>query len=760
MRGINISVPYTNREGSAHELTISLGLKYTIANAAKSEDIDSIRNRAPAIYYTQNRMVTGEDYNLAPLSSSQDIIKVKSINRTSSGISRNFDILDASGKYSSINVFADDGYIYKEESEIRTFFKYTNRFEIVNFIKQFVEKTLTGDDVYNFYLAKYPKINFSDDGTSWIQSTKDVNFSSGYFVDLFGTLLKVGRGYTNNTLQYLLSGSLIKFVPPENKAFKLGQIVDKNDADPDQVDSIWTKVIKIAGDGTNDGRGNLENGIGPIIFNEIVPTGAVAKRIIPRFVNNLPDSLEIEIVNLMFNDLNFGLRYDNTTASWKIITASNLNLIDNFNIGSAGDNSNTNSDSSWIVAFSKEFNEYSVRIRNLEYIFGSIEQNRFYFDANQKTYDSRTGKTIKDIIRVLGINTDKHKINPIKQDLLFEINDSITYEDGYQSSEEVKLAFNDSDDDGVVDDPDCFEILVGEDIELNYIFFKKEFDKDGNIQFNYVDNPNRSIIALERSKNTTDITQYNNGDLIYFYSEVENRVALVDRNTNTYITQPDYKSVIGRTGIKFQYIHNANVDRRIDPSVSNIIDIYLLSRSYDTSFRNWLSGAVSDPPTPPTSEALRISYGGPLNLIKTVSDEIIYHPVSYKILFGSKADPKLRTQFKVVKNSSKAINDNDLKVRIIDAINVFFDVNNWDFGDKFHLGELVTYVTNEVSPDISNLVIVPRQPEQQFGSLFEIQSRPDEIFVSGATVDDVEIVQSINAAEIRISADNLVNTTE
>jgi hypothetical protein len=760
MRGINIAVPYINKEGAAHELTISLGLKYTISNASPSEDIDSIRSRAPAIYYTQNRMVTGEDYNLAPLSSSQDIIKVKSINRTSSGISRNFDILDASGKYSSINVFADDGYIFKEESETRVSFRYANRFEIVNFIKQNVESLLTSDDVYNFYLTKYPKINFSDTGITWSQSTKDVNFSTGYFIDEFGTLLKVGSGYTNNTLKYLFAGSLIKFVSPENKAFKSGQIVDRDESDPDQTDRIWTKAVRISGDGTNDGRGDLETGIGPIIFNEIVPTGAITSRIVPRFVNNLPESLEIQMVNLISNNLNFGLRYDNSDSSWKIITASNLNLVDAFNLGTTGDNSNTNNDSSWIVAFVKEFNEYVLRTRTLEYIFGSLEQNRFYFDVNQKTYDSRTGKTIKDTIKVLGINTDNGRIKPIKKDIFFEISNAIRFEDGYQSAEEIRLSFSDSDDDGIIDNPESFEIIVGEDIDLNYIFFKKEFDRNGNILYRYINNPDNSVISLERSVNTADITRYDNGDLIYFYSSAENRVASVDRNTNSYITQADYKSVLGRTDLKFQYIHNANVDRRIDPSVSNIVDVFLLSRSYDTRFRNWLSGDLEEFPEPPTSEALRISYGEPLNLIKTVSDEIIYHPVSYKILFGSKADSKLRAQFKVVKNPTKSINDNDLKVRIINSINLFFDVSNWDFGDKFYLGELVTYVTNEVAPDISNLVIVPRQPDQQFGSLFEIQSRPDEIFISGATVDDIEIVQSINAAEIRVPAESLVNTTE
>ena len=149
-----------------------------------------------------------------------------------------------------------------------------------------------------------------------------------------------------------------------------------------------------------------------------------------------------------------------------------------------------------------------------------------------------------------------------------------------------------------------------------------------------------------------------------------------------------------------------------------------------------------------------------MNLIKSISDELIYHPVNYKILFGSTADPKLQAQFKVVKNSYKTINDNDLKVRIVTAINSFFDINNWDFGDRFYLGELITYITNEVAPDVSNLVIVPRQPDQAFGSLFEIQSQPEEIFISGATVDDIVIVTAITAVEIRAEVASIVNSTQ
>jgi hypothetical protein len=171
-----------------------------------------------------------------------------------------------------------------------------------------------------------------------------------------------------------------------------------------------------------------------------------------------------------------------------------------------------------------------------------------------------------------------------------------------------------------------------------------------------------------------------------------------------------------------------------------------------------LAGAASEPEES-TSDDLRINFGSSLSAIKSISDEIIYHPVKYKVLFGTEAEPKLQAKFKIVKNPEQSINDNDLKVRIINAIDEFFDINNWDFGDRFYLSELVTYVINSVSPDVSNLVIVPRQSTQVFGSLFEIQSRADEIFISGASVDDIEIVAAITASEIGAEINTIVSST-
>jgi hypothetical protein len=760
VRNITITVPYINKLGSAHTLTIALGLKYTVSSSTPAESLASIKANAPALYYTQNRMITGEDYNLAPLGSSQNILKVKAVNRTSSGISRNFEIIDASGKYSSVNIYGSDGYIYKNEQEQTLSFKVNGRLEIINFIRQRIEPLFYQAGLYNFYLTKFNKINFTDFNTVWTQSTVDVNQSTGFFTNsIDNSLLKVGI-YTTNILKYLEIGSLIKFVPPAGKKFKNGKIVDEDTNDYQQVDKIWTKTVRVSGDGTNAGRGVLNSGLGPIVFNDSVPDGSIASRIVPKFVSDLPAAFEIEIVNLITNGVNFGIRYDIFSASWKIISSFNINLINEFSLGKSGDITSANLDSSWIIAFVKEADRYVVRVRTQDYVFGSLNENRFYFDSNQKTYDARNNTVVKDQIKVLGINTTNDFISPLKADLAFEISDTIKYDDGYQALDEIKVAFVDSDEDGVIDNPEQFEQIVGTDSELNYLFFKETVDKFGDSIYEFVDNSINEILIRRREADVNiNDPEFTQDTLVYFYDLDENAVKRVDKTTNTFILESAYRANIGRNNLKFQYIHNASVDRRIDPSASNIIDIYILTRSYNTDYRNFLAGGAAVEPEAPNSDSLRINFGSQLDPIKAISDEIIYHPVTYKVLFGSTAEERLRATFKVVKNPFKNINDNDLKVRIVSAINAFFDINNWDFGDTFYLSELTTYITNITSPDVSNIVIVPNQGSQTFGSLFEIKSRSDEIFISGATVDDISIVPAINASELRINPANVLSNT-
>jgi hypothetical protein len=843
MTGINIAVPYINSAGAAHTVTIGLALQSTVSNASSAESVDSIRTNAPATYYTQNRMITGEDYNLAPLSSSQDILKIKAVNRTSSGISRNFEIIDVSGKYSSINVFADDGFIYKEQTERSLSFKYTNKLDIINFIRKSVEPALAGTDVYNFFVTKYNKKLFDmATPTLWKLNTSDINLSTGYLYVSPADAIRVGPSYGVGNFSYISNGSMVKFTPPVNYAFKNGKMEKLNPNDPLQIDRIWAKVVRIVGDGSNAGAGILANGMGAISFNDVIPEGSILTQVVPKFVNDLPIALENEMVNQAYQNLNFGLRYSIEDTSWHLITAANINLTNSFSLENTGSTSNLNVDASWVVAFVKETDNYSVRIRGLDYVFGSIAQNRFYFDSHEKRYNDQVGRVVKDTIKVLGINTTSDLLTQLKSDIPFEISDVVQYDDGYESNVEVKLAFSDSDSDGVIDNPDAFEMIVGSSdnyvfskkvtdssgnssyvaidksvdpvvvlessvgIDLtiyksnqlfyfyaanedkvkrkvngelkdesayvatrsgNYLFFKEVKDSAGSVVFELVDTTIEPVLVKETEKNfkLTELVDgvatnlYSDGQLVYFYTESEDYIKRVNNTTSTLEMVSTYKANIGRSGLKFQYLHNSSSNRRIDPSVSNIMDISIMTRSYDDAFRTYLSGGSLIEPTPPSSDMLRINFGAKLNAIKSISDEIIYHPVKYKILFGSKADPKLQGQFKVVKNPNKTINDNDLKVRIITAINTFFNIAYWDFGDRFFLTELTTYVLNQVSPDISNIVLVPSQTDQVFGSLFEIQSKHDEILVSGATVDNIDVVTAISATEVRAATTAITNTT-
>jgi hypothetical protein len=250
---------------------------------------------------------------------------------------------------------------------------------------------------------------------------------------------------------------------------------------------------------------------------------------------------------------------------------------------------------------------------------------------------------------------------------------------------------------------------------------------------------------------------YNDGQVFYLIEEdvfktLDRTNARLDLNSN-------YRAFIGRADLKIYYLHVADSNTRIDPALSNIIDTYILTKNYDTQFRLWLDGELRSMPLPLSSDQLYRSYGKSLNDIKSISDEIIYHPVKYKTLFGTKAMSDLQVTFKVVKNKDVVINDNSLKSNIVDLINRYFSIENWDFGDTFYFQELSAYIINNLSPKIVSIVIVPNQADQSFGSLFQIKSEPDEIFISGATVQDIEMIDEITATKLQ-SAGNVVTSVD
>ena len=130
----------------------------------------------------------------------------------------------------------------------------------------------------------------------------------------------------------------------------------------------------------------------------------------------------------------------------------------------------------------------------------------------------------------------------------------------------------------------------------------------------------------------------------------------------------------------------------------------MLERTYDNLYRIYLQDGGTLP-TPSTADQLRISYSGTLNPLKSLSDQIVYHPVKYKILFGTNADEELQATFKVVKNTTTNVTDAIIKSRVIDAVNQFFALDNWDFGDSFYFTELAAFIHRQMAPDLLTVVI-------------------------------------------------------
>ncbi len=743
MTSIGIAVPYTSAIGNQETLNITLSLKYTVDNATTTETNASIRENAPATYYTQNRMVTGEDYQVAPLRISQEIVKVKSVNRASSGISRYFDLLDSTGKYSSTNLFGNDGVIYKETLTKYKDFRYTTKIDLEGIIEETITPILAEKQLLNYYLTSFPKTIVSDLGASWVQTTTGTNQTTGHIQDVDATRFQVGS-FTGSALRFLEEGTLIKFLPPAGYHFMQDGTLMAGNAD--HIGSLsykWVKVVSIVGDGTIDNT----DGTGPIILNDVVPSTAILNQIVPKFSKTLVDNVKTQIVDQLFANKTFGLRYDTNLRQWRLIVENNLSALGDFSLGKTGDTTNQQLDASWLLLFETDGEKYTITYRTLRYIFESDKEIRFYYDSADKVFDNKTGQIIKDKISVLSINLKPDALTPFTVQHDWEISDAFRDADGYVDSKKIEVSFYDADEDAVVDDPETFIEIVNETVSplTKFVFQKKYITTDGLEDYSYVDG---SVITVKQSESVVGaLSQYTDGQIFYLVTEN----VFKQLSASTLILTTGYRAFVGRDKLKFQYIHAADDDNRIDPSSSNIIDTYLLTKSYDDSFREFLDGTTDSRPLPPSSDNLFNNYGSEINKIKSISDEVIYHPVKYKVLFGANADLDLQATFKIVKNPDQVVNTNAIKAKVISAINQFFALDNWDFGDTFYFSELSTFIMATVAPELVTIVIVPNQELQGFGSLYEIKSESDEIFISGATVDNVEVIDAVTASRLKAS---------
>jgi len=749
-----VPVDYVSKTGRIETLTMTGALQYTVANASPQETLDDIKEGAPQQYYTQNRMVNGEDYNIFPYTTFNNIIKNKAVNRSSSGISRFLDVVDTTGKFSSTNIFADDGLLY-EENVLDSFnFQSAQNNDILELIQNQLEPIISGKEMEHFYYANFARFNSPATGNNWVRASASSNQSTGYIENDSNFIVQVGSIVSNEN-RFITVGALLRMTAPTGFMFDsvnaLRPLPVGRDLRNGERTIFYTSVVSVAGDGTAAGAGLLPDGTGPITLSDDVPSDAIITKIIPFFSNNISTDIEQAIITNMTLFADFALRYEADGQEWIIVNGADVDATSDFSLTNAGDTTGAMLDASWLINFITDGQSYTITYRGLRYTFESVLQTRFYFDPDLKVFDSRTGKTIDDRINVLQMNSKPDSGDALDRPVVLFIYDNVTEIDGYEDNRKILVTYSDLDSDNILDNPNFFKTVVDPLVNPleKFVFFLKSSAADNFELLIPVDN--KTVITSEttRTEINAEIGSYDDGQLFYASAEDTFWSLTVTTTSRSIAQTTDYVAKVGRQDISFQYTHNSPNNRRIDPSPNNIIDLFILTRQYEQDYKNWVSDITNTviEPTQPTSEELRIEFND-LNNSKMLSDTLIFNSATFKPLFGIESAPELQAIFKVVKNANSDISDSQVKSKLIAAINIYFDINNWDFGETFYFSELSAFLHNQLVPDVASIIIVSKDGNNPFGSLFQINSESDEILTSAATVADVEIITAITAAQI------------
>lgn len=841
----SITFGYINKANQNFDLSLTFSLNYTITNSASRESINDIKLNAGQSYYTQDRMITAEDYNVFPLTKVDGIQKIKALNKTHAGHSRFVDIQDPTGTVANVNCVGEDGIAYKSPNTTETVVTVLDNSSYEKVVDE-IEKMIQTQQIKNFYFDTYKKdleknlstgletFKFESAGANsahWrTLPTASLSYYGYFTTDNAGTNRLVATGASTTKHGYIRKGSKLEFVDRYSNPTK----------------TIWATVKSVASNGNPSGLTT-----GPIQLTESIPAGYVVRTVVPHirteFTTTERATLLSQLTSSTTTLTTFGIGYnyyDSTSKAegWYIINSTNINSAGEFSSANnpiGGGSPGISNDSSWLIK--STFTEkgantnakFTLTARGLDYVFQSTDDVRFFYVKDYKTLDTNTGLSVQDRIDILAdVNTAIEKgtgatatasinagainsysvtavgsnyttaptvtvtgdgtgaeaiatvhngsvisITPVEvgsgytsatvtltspeiggrlpSAIQLAVVDNFTEQDGYIDNRKVKIAPYDADEDGMPDYPLVIDDLIYDSVaNKNYIFFESYVEFDGYTYYK-LSSAVTPVTTLTNSGIeflTTTKKFYNAGTLVTTTGQQGEYTATIGSTI--------YRSNIGRSYITsngtsnpifFQWKHTAPRDQRVDPSVSNIVELIVLTSDYYNDVLEWTANDRTADlfPTEPSVESLNTLFATALNPYKAIGDQLIYTPAKFKKLFGATADSTLRGTFKVIKSAGATITDNEIKSRVLSAIKLFFDIGNWTYGESFYYTELCAFIHSQLSTQISSVVIVGKDAESIFGDLFEITCRPNELFYSTATVDDIEIINSFTDQNLK-----------
>lgn len=684
--GMQVLLRYIDSEGKEQDLVCTVQLVESTSNSP-SETIPQIKNRAARTAASQDRMITASDYNIYPEGQIGGVDKILSTNRTFAGQSIYADTQDPTATYRPVITLASDGFLYTTENTLETTLK---DISTVDEVLSWIQETLLNRSAHQLYYKRYLKDSTgairigSQTDLLWHKIDYSNGVTHGYFYqqgDADKKPVRIGKGSQVLINRSLKKNSLISFSSGK-----------------------WAKVLDVfregfgVSDNNGDNTGLRANGQGAIFIDGLI-SDAQPVGWIPNMRSLFNINEQAEIVTKIQRKENFALHYNNLKDRWTVIGADNIDdtVGKNLDLTTAG-TTEYKKDSSWMIrlAHNPLTNVWASVLRRDQTAFGSANELTFHNQRFGSALDQTTRRVVKDSVKFLNVNAG------ISNELELDVVDYFRLDDGRYDPKRVQVLLPGLLDTLVPKDPTTIDsiIISGTDNTANHIMnlVKQEF-VDAKGQYTLKPTSSPSVLG-------------------------------------------DINNVSGRQNLKVQYNHVPLRDNRVDPTTTNIIDMFVLTTEFNTAFRSWVNnGATGTRPRPLTSYSLE-QLMAPIIPYKSVSDSIVFHPVNYKIIFGVGADPMYKVTIRVTKSDGTKISDAEIRSRIITSINAYFNFNNWDFGETYYFTDMASWVHKQLGGVISSIVLIPLQSGLTANDLFQIKCDPNEIFISSATVNDVEIISS------------------
>lgn len=375
---------------------------------------------------------------------------------------------------------------------------------------------------------------------------------------------------------------------------------------------------------------------------------------------------------------------------------------------------------------------YEVHNRSLELVVESAT-TKFWFNAVDQLIDADTKKRVFDHVKVLRSNLD-YSGQPLGTSQIYDVVGAVKDSDGIININRLQIVPTD-----LLNEDDSGNLIP--DRLLQFENFAGTGTVNPSFEYFIVGAPDVLLTGVQLSAAIASFVGSNPSDL----------TALDTVNNIWYGRRLRMPSLDGGdAGLDFMWQHFAPFTNVVDPSVTNIHDLYLMTRGYYDNVISFVRGLSMSAPTAPTPLELRSSYGYLLTN-KMLSDTVVLHPGKIRLLFGSLAEPQLRAKFKVVRRQGASLTNERIKEEILSVINTYFDIDNWDFGDTFYATELITLIHQRLPQDVASVVLVPVYSANSFGAMFTIESGHDEILQSAAELGDIEVVDALTPTVIRQS---------